>query len=335
MLKTESIPLQQILHDAPNLFLHRCGYNALVRIKKFSCINCGAPKVNEYILAYIMCDFCGSFTDIDFAVGMDKWNESALNTVNYQFRKMQLMSQAQGALARGDRSGYHGIQREFWDFYYRSFPAYLPPTIDTPNKYGLYLEICAESSTESAFDPKWQQYGATQQQLQAAVQYQQSGFERKAESSSFFALAEFFVQIMKEGMRGFYENPKYAIMHELLPQTVHLKMKMSMFVQAWLPYLTDTDAAKLLKLVGFSNEYVEIAKPSGQNVPCGSCKTELFAPEGSYRVFCEKCRKTTPVRSSFFCSSCGAPNDIPENPGKPIDCARCGVANRLIRPLLG
>jgi LSD1 subclass zinc finger protein len=310
-------------------------YNVSVRIKKFSCINCGGPKINDYVLPYIMCDFCGSFTDIDFAVGMDKWSESALTTVNYQFRKMQLMHQAQTALGLGDRGGYYKLQHEFWDFYYRSFPAYLPPTIDTPNKYRLYLEICAESSTESAFDQKWQDYGARQQQLQSAVQYRIVGLDRKAETSSFFALTEFFMWIMKEGMRGFYENPRYAIMHELLPENVHLKMKMSMFVQAWLPYLTDEDAGRLLKMLGFSNEYVEMARPNGHTIDCSTCKAILFAPEGSYRVFCERCRKTTPISTGFYCMSCGAPNDVPENPGLPIDCRRCGTTNRLIRPLLG
>ena len=306
-----------------------------MRIKKFSCINCGGPKVNEYVLPYIMCDFCGSFTDIDFAVGMDKWNESALNTISYQLRKIQLMSQAQTALGHGDRKTYYSLQREFWDFYYRSFPAYLPPSIDTPEKYGIYIEICARSSTESAFDTKWQQYGARQQQLQAAVQYIQTGADRKVETASFFALAEFFVAIMKEGMSGFYEDPRYAVMHEMLPEAIHLKMKMSMFVQAWLPYLSDKDGSRLLSIVGFSNEYVEIERPQGHTLDCPSCQSTLFAPEGSYRVFCEKCRKTTLVRSVFYCSSCGSLNNVPENPGKPVDCSRCGGVNRLIRPLLG
>src|SRR5262249_23910499 len=124
-------------------------------------------------------------------------------------------------------------------------------------------------------------------------------------------------------------------MHELLPETVHLKMKMSMFVQAWLPYLTDDDAAKLLGMLGFSNEYVEMERPKGRTIDCSGCKTKLFAPEGSYRVFCEKCRKSTNVNSVFYCTSCGSPNSVPENPGKPIDCERCGIANRLVRPLLG
>ena len=306
-----------------------------MRIKKFSCITCGGPKVNEYVLPYIMCDFCGSFTDIDFAVGMDKWNESAINTVGYQFRKAQTRGQAQSALARGDRKEYFSRQWEFWNDYYHTFPAYMPPTIDNDEKYRLYLEVCAQSSTESAFDPKWQQYNARQQQLQAGVRYVVNGFERKAESSSFFALAEFFIQIMKEGMRSFYENPRYAVMHELLPETVHLKMKMSMFVQAWLPYLTDEDAGKLLKILGFSNEFVEMERPKGHTIDCSCCRATLFAPEGSYRVYCEKCRKSTNVKSVFYCTSCGSPNGVPDNPGKPIDCERCGVANRLIRPLLG
>lgn len=282
-----------------------------------------------------MCDFCGAFTDIDFAVGMEAWNESAARTLNYQFQKMALMSRAQMALAAGDQRGYYKIQKEYWDFYYRSFPAYLPPSIDTDKKYAIYLEICSVSSTESAFDPKWQQYGARQQQLQAAVQYLPAAAGMKAESASFFRLAEFFISINREGMQAFYRDPKFNIMHELLPEPVHLKMKTSMFAQAWLPYLTEADADRLLKTLGFSNEYAEIERPSGQTVNCGSCGNSLFAPEGSYKVFCERCRKTTPLRSQFYCMSCGSPNEVPENPARSIDCTNCGIANRLIQPQFG
>lgn len=306
-----------------------------MRIKKFRCIQCGGPKVNSYSSPYIMCDFCGAFTDIDFAVGMETWNESAPTTLNYQFQKMAIMSRAQAALAAGDQRTYYRIQKEFWDLYYRSFPAYLPPTIDNDKKYAIYLEVCAVSSTESAFDPKWQQYGMQQQTLQASIRYTSSSEGTKAESTSFFRLAEFFASITKEGMNAFYRDPKFNIMHELLPEPVHFKMKTSMFVQAWLPYLTETDSNRLLKLLGFSNEYVEIERPAGSMLNCGSCSTKLFAPEGSYKVFCEKCRKTSNVRARFFCMSCGSPNEVPENPVKPIDCGNCGIANRLVQPQFG
>ena len=266
---------------------------------------------------------------------METWNESAPTTLNYQFQKMALMSQAQSALAAGDQRSYYNIQKEFWDFYYRSFPAYLPPSIDTDKKYAIFLEICAVSSTESAFDPKWQQYGLQQQALQSSFRYTSSPDGTKAESSSFFRLAGFFAGITKEGMNAFYRDPKFNIMHELLPEPVHFKMKTSMFAQAWLPYLTPSDADRLLRLLGFSNEYVEIERPTGAFVNCGTCSDQLFAPEGSYKVFCEKCRKITNVRSKFFCMSCGSPNEIPENPAKPVDCASCGIANRLVQPQFG
>lgn len=282
-----------------------------------------------------MCDFCGAFTDIDFAVGIETWTENAGTTLEYQFKKAELMARSQNALARGDREGYYGLQREYWDFYYQSFPAYLPPTIDNVEKYNLYLDVCAVSSVESGFDPKWQRLAAEQQMLQDAVGYTQIGRQAKAESTSFFRLAEFFVNMTREGMRVFYENPRYAIMHELLPEAVHLKMKTSMFVQAWLPYLLDADADRLLKTLGFSNEYEEIERPDGNAVECATCKVGLFAPEDSYRVFCERCRRSTRVKSRFFCMSCGSANDVPDDPGKPIECVSCGIANRLIRPFFG
>ena len=310
-------------------------YIQCVRIKKFRCIQCGGPKVNPYSSPYIMCDFCGAFTDIDFAVGMEAWNESEPTTLNYQFQKMAIMSQAQGALAAGDQRSYFNIQKEFWDFYYTSFPAYLPPSIDTDKKYAIYLEICAVSSTESAFDPKWQQYAVQQQTLQGSIRYSSSAEGTKAESASFFRLAEFFASITKEGMNEFYRDPKFNIMHELLPEPVHFKMKTSMFVQAWLPYLTKADADRLVRMLGFSNEYIEIEQPAGTNVSCGTCSDRLFAPEGSYKVFCEKCRKTTNVLAKFFCMSCRSPNEIPDNPARPIDCSSCGIANRLIQPQFG
>lgn len=281
-----------------------------------------------------MCDFCGSFTDIDFSVAMDTWNRSAETTLQYQFRKADLMSRAQNALRLGDRQLYYNLQHEYWDFYYRTFPAYLPPTIDTPEKYALYVEICAQSSLESGFDPKWQHYAAAQASLQNAVKYTHAEGRAVAETASFFALADFFVRMTRGGMRTFYENPRYAIMHELLPEGLHFKMRSSMFVQAWMPYLSAEDADRLLKMTGFSNEYVELEPPPGQTIKC-DCGADVFAPDGSYRVFCEACRKLLTVRPHFFCMSCGAQNALPENPGRPANCDRCGIANRLIQPHFG
>lgn len=309
-------------------------FNA-VRIKKFRCLSCGAPKINEYRSPYVVCDFCGSLTDIDFTVGMETWNESAFTTAAYQFQKMQIMSQCQAALANGDQRGYYQLQKSFWDLYYRTFPAYLPPSIDSDKKYAIYLEICSVASVESAFDPKWQTYGQQQQVLQQAVTFNPTAEGNKADARSFFALTDFFIKITREGLQVFYRDPKFQIMHELIPEPVHLKMKLSMFVQAWVPYLTSPDAARLLEITGFKLEYTDISPPAGKVVKCSHCRNDLFVPQGAYKIFCESCRKMSRLSESFFCMSCGSPNDVPDNPGKPIDCKSCKVENRLIRPLFG
>lgn len=35
-------------------------------IKQVSCSVCGAPKMKESLTAYIYCDFCGQYIDLDF-----------------------------------------------------------------------------------------------------------------------------------------------------------------------------------------------------------------------------------------------------------------------------
>ena len=306
-----------------------------MKIKKFTCINCGAPKVNEYKSPYIMCDYCGSFTDIDYTLGLDKWNESPERTREYSVKKLQYMSDIDTALRRKDKGRYRSLQAGYWDYYYKTYPAYLPPSVDNPLKYYAYIELCAESSTEYGFDPKWQDYGKRQENLQHGLTYYTFNGETKVEATGFFRLAEFFVDMTKEGMRVFYSDPKYALMNDVFPEKIHLKMKLSMFVQVWLPYLKEVEQKRLLDMTGFNMQYVDIEKPSGSQGECEHCKAEIYIPEGSFKVYCESCRKTTKVQQVFNCMSCGAENKVPEYPAKPIDCEFCGVENRLIQRLFG
>lgn len=306
-----------------------------MRIKKFTCINCGAPKVNEYKSPYIMCDFCGSFTDIDYTLGFDVWNEDPKKTEKYKAYKIQFVLNSKSALQRSAKEEYYKLQHEFWDYYYTTYPAYLPPSIDNPNKYKMYLDVCALSSTNSGFDIIMLQKQSTLNTRQQLLKYYQTNGVTKVETESFFNMADFFIDLTKEGFKDFYNNPDYTILNELLPQSVHLKMKLSSFVQIWLPYLTDDDAQRLLKMLKFSLEYVEIEQPPGRHGECEHCKAEIYIPDGSYKVYCEKCRKTTKVQAIFKCSSCGAENSVPDNPSKPVVCEFCGVENRLIKALFG
>src|SRR5437870_4393768 len=83
---------------------------------------------------------------------MDVWNAQPLKTAGYAFNKMQYMNNIQHAHQKGNKESYYKYQREYWDYYYRTYPAYLPPSIDTAMEYKLYLDVCAESSTTAGFD---------------------------------------------------------------------------------------------------------------------------------------------------------------------------------------
>lgn len=306
-----------------------------MKIKKFRCINCGAPKVNPYKSPYIMCDYCGSFTDLDFTLGLNFWNQQPLKTLGYMWNKMQFQLDLQAAMRAQDERKYWELQYQYWDYYYKTYPAYLPPSIDTDQKYAKYLKVCADSSLKAATSQEIADKQMALRNIQNFLQYKNVNGKKVVDSKIFFQMVDIFITITKEGFADFKNDPDYAIMEELLPSAVHLKMKMSQFVQVWLPYLTDEDQTKLLKETGFSMDYVEIEQPPGHTGECSHCKAEIYIPSGSYKVYCEACRKTTKVQSVFKCSSCGAENEVPDNPSKPIECAFCGVENRLIQALFG
>lgn len=306
-----------------------------MKIKKFICIGCGAPKVNEYKSPYIICDYCGTFTDIDYTLGLESWNKSPEKNALYIDKKADLTAKMNTALNKNDRKLYRELQHEYWDYYYTAYPEYLPPTVDTKEIYDAYINVCADSSAEYGFEPIWQEYGAKQNELYYGLEYYTLNGESKVNGDDFFKLAEFFIDMTKEGIKVFYSDPKYALMNNVVPEKVHLKMKLSMFVQVWLPYLTDTEQQRLLDMTGFNMQYVEIERPSGSKGECWNCKAEIFIPDGSFKVHCENCHMTTKVKQSFKCMSCGAENKVPEYPAKPIDCEFCGVENRLIQRLFG
>ncbi|HMV13871.1 MAG TPA: hypothetical protein PKK18_05510 [Chitinophagales bacterium] len=306
-----------------------------MKIKKFSCSQCGAPKINPYTLPYIICDFCGAFTDIDFSVGMEAWNKDPKRTNKYNQAKIHFENKLAEQLGKNDKAAYQETQYKYWDVYYDAFPEYLPPSINTDEKYSAYLEVCAISSTDAVFDPKWSAKAGEQALLQKAVTYDVVDGKTVANSDAFFKLAHFYIAYVKASFIDFYNQAKFSIMQEILPEDVHLKMKLSMFVQAWIPYLREEDVRQLLLLTNFNNEYIEVKQDNGNRQACQFCSKEIFVPKGSYKVNCEACHKINNVQLIFHCSSCGMENKTPDNPALPATCINCGTKNKLIKPELG
>jgi len=59
-----------------------------------------------------MCDYCGSFVDIDFSTGMDFWQAKPEKTAMYALRKLEFQMGMQKYQSAGDRSNYMKLQKE-------------------------------------------------------------------------------------------------------------------------------------------------------------------------------------------------------------------------------
>lgn len=267
-------------------------------------------------------------------MGYDAWNIDPKRTGKYQKADTVIQSQLADFLKRKKKKEYYELQIKYWDIYYKSFPEYLPPTINSDKPvYQEYLHICADYSTNAAFDPEQAAIAKKQQHHQQKVEYIQVNGEAKVESKSFFRMMDHYIEYLKDSFKVFYETPEYAIMHKLLPRDANLKMKTSTLVQTWLPYLTEEDAKKFMEQTGFTQEYVDIPKVKAKESTCIYCKQALIIPEGAIKVHCENCHKTNNIKEKFNCMSCGQENTIPDVPVNTIDCVSCNTENRLIKPL--
>lgn len=302
-----------------------------MKIKKFNCISCGAPKINPYTSPYIVCDFCGTFTDVDFEQGLNAWNKDPKRTERYSSEKIKFESKLAELLGKGNKEAYEKVQFDYWDLYYKIYPEYLPPTINTDEKYKMYVDICANTSMIYAFDENWAKKAGEQALLQKGIGYNAEDGKTYADSVSFFKLTDFYINYLKESFKDFYANPDYKIMYELLPPDVNMKMKTSMYVQGWIPYLREKDIEKLLQQTNFTTEYTDAITVNGKHQSCKFCQEDIFVPDGSYKVMCEHCLKVNDVQTVFHCISCGTENPVPENPAKPINCISCGTENRLVK----
>lgn len=306
-----------------------------MKIKKFTCISCGAPKVNPYSTPYVMCDYCGMLTDLDFSLAMELWSQWTDKNIEFSNYKSGIDEKLAAALTATHKIEYLKLQREYWKIFYKTFPYYLPASIDSDIKLDAFIDIYSRSQTNAAFDEKWKRYISHQNGLMQKLVYVMKNGGPKVEAKGFFDLAEFFIMATRESIDEFYSNPDFSFVFDIVPPQIQLKLKLTEFVQAWLPYLTEEDTGKFLKMTGFSMQYIEIEKPSGKNGSCSNCRAEIYIPEGAFKVHCEACNKTTKVQAAFKCMSCGADNNVPDNPAKPIDCEFCGVENRLIQRLFG
>lgn len=303
-------------------------------IKKFTCSHCGAPKVNPYKNPYVVCDYCGFMIDVDYFAGLEVWNHSQVHTEKYLEMKEKFEANSAKYLKQKKEKEYWNEQYNYWDFYYQHFPEYLPPTVAPGEKYQLFIKAAADMALEAMHkttSPKSEKYTLAYQNLE----YYQENNKSYVRYTLFRKMISAYLELQQESFRTIYDNPDYKIMHELLPEKFHLKMKLSQIAQIWVPYLKEKEADDFLESCGLKYEYVESREPKRFEILCESCGKENQAPVGALVCICKYCGQHQVLKKIVACQSCGYENVLPDNWEHHITCQACNTQLRVVQPLFG
>jgi hypothetical protein len=304
-------------------------------VKKFICKRCGAPKINAYHSPYIVCDFCSSLVDVDYTSGYKVWTNNKQTAAEYEKVKHKIEAQLNQFLKDKNPEAYESTQSTYWDYYYKAFPQYLPPTVNTPEIYTKYIEAAARMSTDYAFNPEFKSRESAYQAAYSNLKYYSKDGRSYVTWESFEPMIKHYIQLIHDSFRACYDDPQFDIMHLVLPEDIHLKLKISQLAQIWIPYLEEEKAAQFLELVSLKYEYTDYASLKGETKTCSNCSHEQFVPDNALNFTCEQCNRLTPLKHSVSCSSCGNETALTPDWQETINCSSCGTSNRVIVPLFG
>ena len=305
-----------------------------MKIKKFDCHHCGAPKVEPYSNPYIVCDYCGFMIDVDYAAGLQVWNHSEEHTRQYVEMKQAFEINSAKYKKDNNKEAYWKEYYHYWDFYYTHYPEYLPPSIPKGEKYNLFIQAAADMAADTMNFTSTEKNDTYNKAYQSLVYYQKDG-KNYVNYDSFLKMIQAYLNFQSQGFRIMYDNPKYQIMDEVLPEKFQLKMKLSQIAQVWIPYLEEKFATDFLEKNHLKQEYVNVEEPKRFQVVCEDCSKELMVPDGALVSICGHCRHQNILKEIVHCHNCGIENNLPENWNKMIDCSACGTELRVVQPLFG
>ena len=251
-----------------------------MKVKKFICSQCGAPKVKPYKGLYVVCDYCATMIDIDYYGGLEVYQHSEQHKKEFEeFKKSVDVSSIQYK-NENNKEGYLQQQIKYWDFYYQHYPEYLPPTVSKGQQHQQFIRATVDMIDDGIFDTKDQQpeYMTMWYQLMFDVSLQIDKSESNIGQFNydlFSKMMESYLGFIKERYTLMYINPKYSVMNEVLPLEFQLKVKLSEMAQIWIHSLTEINVKKFLEKYGLAHEYGDIEEPKFSHITCEDCNKEV------------------------------------------------------------
>lgn len=306
-----------------------------MKVKKFVCHKCGAPKVNPYQGVYVVCDYCNTIVDIDYASTVEVNAAAPERMAAWNDFYIRYLSENPALVADGNKKAHRKLQYEYCKQYFTAFPDSLPPNVPNGEVFEQYCRASADFMSEHAFNKELQEAKSKYESLHAIIEYYEVDGAYKANYPQFATMLEAYMEMLDMEVKLLYSNPDYELFNEYYPEEFNRKQRISQIAQMWVPYLEEEDAAAFLNKYHLTQEYVTINPPEISMVKCESCNKELSVPKGAVKHVCKYCRHENTLKSTVNCRNCGVENRIPDKWNMKIDCNSCGTELRVVQPLFG
>jgi hypothetical protein len=295
------------------------------RMKKTICPGCGAPKTRPSQTAYVYCDYCGALADYDFQKA--KENPAAQPGPVYEAIVAQLQAPLAQARAKGDQAAYYQLQERLFGAWVDACPNAIPPRAREEEYRRRYIAYMARANTLAAFDPEAEKHQAAVNQAVAGLQWTTvagggyrvgaPGWEKLV--AALFPQQEYLADLNKrEGV--FAQQPDGA------GDEVQRRITYSLFVQGWLPMITEDQAQALLARTNLAGEYISVPSTTDAHAcACAQCGTTLEIPAGAKKTVCEFCGHVLNATApTVDCPGCQAAL-TPTADGTAVNCPYCGT----------
>lgn len=300
------------------------------RIKKSVCPECNALKTRPSLTAYVYCDYCGSLADYDFQIARE--NPAAQPGPVYQQLVAQMQPTLAAAKAAGDQVAYRKAQKKLYRAWADACPQAIPPRAKEPEYRKSYISYLARACTATAFDPHAEKHQAAVEQAMAGLQWTttdtgayrvgSAGWQRL--SDAVFAQQEYVVEFNKTN--GICDrHPDRA------DPSIQLRIAYSLFVQGWLPMITEEQAQTLLQRTGLLGEYMAVEPLTNFHAAsCVDCGAKVDIPEGARKTVCENCgRLLDAAAPTLPCPGCNVAL-TPTIDGTAMNCPYCQTEIRCV-----
>lgn len=306
-----------------------------LKVKKFVCHKCGAPKVNPYRGVYVVCDYCNTIVDIDYASTVEINAAAPERMAAWNDFYIRYLAENPVFVTNGDKKAHRQLHYEYCKEYFTAFPDSLPPNVPNGEVFEQYCQASADFMSEHAFNPEMQKAKEKYETLYALIEYYEVDGQHKANYQQFANMLDAYMEMLDLEVKILYSNPEYDLFNEYYPEEFNRKQRVSQIAQMWIPYLEEPHATAFLNKYHLSHEYITINQPETTSISCSSCKKELTVPKGAVKCLCTHCRHENTLRTTTNCQNCGVENQIPEKWEMKIDCNSCGTELRIVQPLFG